>query len=160
MFKVAGGKLKISGLLLAVLFIFGCATTNPPVVPAGSRSASSDAAKLTPEKTDGEENFKGSIDKEGIRQAIRDDRRSIHACYNGAIKRNKDAKGKIEISWEINDAGKVPKSSVWSNNTGDEELAQCVRKRLSLLKYPAPPKGELAQIIFPFVFESTGELSK
>lgn len=168
-------------LIFALLGISltACATTNPPVKepdiketpevgapqritrqdPPGRLSLVQNSSKLTHEDSN-ELDITGSIDKEAIRSTIRNQSRKLFACYAKATQKDRKTKGKIVISWDIADTGKVKKSSVYSNDTGDEELAQCVRKELAKLTYEKPAKGQSARILYPFAFSPAGELMK
>lgn len=155
------GFMKISLLLGICLFLVGCTTTNPPVIPAGSISASASAPmKLTPEPADDIQVNNSTIDKEEIRRAIRESRRDFQKCFNGALKRKPTTSGKIEIEWDFNDKGAVSSASVRQNLTGDDEFGQCVKKQIEKLRFPAAPNGQVAHVIFPFVFDRPGELAK
>ncbi len=148
------------GILFAFALLLGCANTNPPVTPAGSTSASASNAKLTPEPNDDIKIESGTIDKEAIRGGIRESRRSIQKCFNEALKRKPTAVGKIEIEWDIEAKGNATHASVRQNQTGDDEFGQCVKKQIEKIQFPQPPKGQLAHVIFPFVFDKNGELTK
>lgn len=170
---------KILMSALVVFFLTACATTNPPVAApdlketpelgapqrheppesVGRLSLVQNAGKLTHE--DGNDlGITGSIDKEAIRSTIRSHGRKLFACYAKATQKDPKAKGKIVISFDVADTGKVKKSSVYANDTADEDLAQCVRKELNKLTYAKPPKGQTARILYPFAFSPAGELMK
>lgn len=153
-----GEFVKFFGLLMTAIFVFGCATTNAPVTPAGSTSTS--ASKLTPEPNDDIRIENGTIDKEAIRGSIREARRSFQNCYNQALKRNSKAGGKIEIQWDIEEKGDAGHAVVRMNLTGDDEFGQCVKKQIEKTKFPIPPKEKVVRVVFPFIFDSKGELAK
>lgn len=146
---------QISISVFFALVLTACATTNPPVTPAPDAQQS----KLTREESD-DVGITGSIDKEAIRSTIREHARPIQNCYAQALNRDSKVKGKVVISWDIADTGKVTNSSVYSNDTSDERLAQCVRKELAKITYAKLPKGQTARILYPFAFSSSGELTK
>jgi hypothetical protein len=97
---------------------------------------------------------KNTIDRDGIRSVIRNNIKNFQACYDSALKENKNVYGKIEIVWQIVDAGKAEKVSVKSNSTGDEKFGKCVADEVGKLTYPIPPKTQIAEVIYPFVFAS------
>lgn len=97
--------------------------------------------------------FSGSIDREGIRRVIRDNRGLIRACYNEALNRNESLSGKLVLHWDIEEDGRVSKAGVVTNGLGDEEMASCVLNRLRLWNFPPPPRGQIGRITgYPFVF--------
>lgn len=149
--------MNLIGLLFATAFIFGCATSNPPVVSADAAALSS---KLTPDTDEDIKVENATIDKGALRGAIRDSRRNFKKCYDQALKRSPSASGKIVIQWDIEEKGNASLAVVRLNHTGDDEFGQCVKNKIEKIKFPQPPKGQVARVIFPFIFESSGELAK
>ncbi|MEK6556523.1 MAG: AgmX/PglI C-terminal domain-containing protein [Bdellovibrionota bacterium] len=100
------------------------------------------------------------IDKEAIRRKIRENRKAFHGCYDEALERNPTTKGKIELAWEIGDDGKTSRIETKYNSTGDEDFGKCMAKSLEKVKFEAPPKGQIAKVIFPFIFTDEARETK
>lgn len=101
-----------------------------------------------------EEEFIGSIDKEAVRRAIRDSYSAFKACFEREYKKDSRLEGKVVIAFEIHEKGiarnaKVEKNKSSINNSAVEE---CVRARMLTIRFPEPPTGAIAEIVFPFVF--------
>jgi hypothetical protein len=99
-----------------------------------------------------EAEFTGSIDKEAIRRVIRENKKQLEFCYNQALRRSSDVYGKIELHWQIVEAGRAIKVSVKSNTVGDVEMGKCLARVIGGLTFPEPPPDTAADVIYPFVF--------
>ena len=51
----------------------------------------------------------GSLDKEVIRKVIHEHREQIRACYETAITRREDLKGKVSVKFTISAEGPFPR---------------------------------------------------
>jgi hypothetical protein len=98
--------------------------------------------------------FSGSIDREAIRRVIRENLKLFENCYNQALRRNSDAYGKVEITWNIEERGRATKAFVKSNSVGDKPMGECIARVIRGLTFPEPPPDQVAQVTYPFVFAS------
>ncbi len=101
-----------------------------------------------------EAEFVGSIDKEAIRRIIQANKNSIRACYERSLQRKPDLYGKLVLEWDIEEQGRVTRTSVKSNTLGDSQVANCIMGRIKELKFPEPPPDTVGRVTFPFVFSS------
>lgn len=98
--------------------------------------------------------FFSSIDQDAIRRLIRKNRNLLAGCYEKALAKNKNLSGKIVLQWNIIQGGKMTSGKVKSSSIPDKSVSSCVIRRLMSLKFPDPGPNEIAQVVYPFVFES------
>ena len=98
--------------------------------------------------------FAGTVDREKIRQVIRENMKSFQACYNEALKRNKDCHGKIEVEWDIIDKGVVTNAKTVRSTLKDTQFDECMVTAITKLTFPEPPPTQVARVKYPFVFSS------
>jgi hypothetical protein len=99
--------------------------------------------------------FSSSIDKEAIRRLIRRNKNAIAACYERALVQNSSLSGKVILSWNIVEGGKMTSPKVVSSSLGNQEVEKCLIRRLMGLTFPSPGPNEIAEVTsYPFVFES------
>jgi len=97
-----------------------------------------------------EESFEGTIDKDAIRRVVLENMRQIKACYDRALNKDPALHGKIVMSWVLNDKGRVTSANVSSTTMNSSEVEQCMISRLKTWQFPATPKGQEADITYPF----------
>lgn len=101
------------------------------------------------------EDFRGTIDKDGIRRVIQANLRSIRACYERQLNRQPDLFGKLVLTWVIGEQGRVVSAGVKSNELGSSEVADCILERLKTWRFPDPPANTLAEVAaYPFLFSN------
>jgi len=98
--------------------------------------------------------FIGSIDREAVRRVIRSIVTQIRSCYEKQLKLNPALAGKLVITFEIAEAGKVRSARAKSNELGDTVVGECVSARISAQRFPEPPEGTIAVVDYPFVFDA------
>ncbi|MBL9003712.1 MAG: AgmX/PglI C-terminal domain-containing protein [Myxococcales bacterium] len=76
---------------------------------------------------------------------VRKNRNDLMICVEQAFARNPNAKGEVELAFEIFPDGSVHRFAVLKNETGDLLLADCIRDKAPLWKFPAPPSGRPEQ---------------
>ncbi len=109
------------------------------------------ATSVAESKSAGE---KKGIDREAVRRAIRSSLSEVKKCYENRLPNNPSLGGKIVVRFVIKDDGSVSKSEIKSTTVNDSQVEGCVTNVIAQKTYPAPPKGEVAEINYPFVFES------
>lgn len=102
-----------------------------------------------------EEEFVGSIDREAVRRAVRSAMPAFRACYEREYKKDTKLEGKVVISWEIHEKGVGKNSKVVHEKStiGNRAVEECVRERILALRYPEPPAGTVAEVMYPFLFQ-------
>lgn len=102
-----------------------------------------------------EESYSGTIDREAIRRVILANLRVIRTCYNQQLQRNPDLLGKLVLSWDIGEGGRVLGTRVKSNDLGSQQVAECIMDRLRTWKFPEPPANQVVVVeAYPFVFSN------
>ncbi len=103
-----------------------------------------------------EEEFVGSIDKEAVRRAVKSAMSAFRACYERQLKSDSKLEGKVVIAWEIHEKGVGRNSKVVKEKStiGNSEVENCVRDRVLAIRYPEPPPGTVADVVYPFLFSA------
>jgi outer membrane biosynthesis protein TonB len=101
-----------------------------------------------------EADFSGSMDREAIRRVIREHLREIRNCYERELQRTPDLYGKVVITWDIVEGGRVSSAGVSRNEIGSANVGECIAARLKTWKFPDPPKDQVGRVSYPFVFSS------
>jgi outer membrane biosynthesis protein TonB len=117
------------------------------VITALSTGCSSTTKKSEPEIT--------GMDKEGIRQAIREHLIPIRHCYEKELKTKPNLSGKLVLEWDVDKGGKVVRTEVY--RSVDPSIDACVADVIKNTKFPEPAKGQIGRIRFPFVFSPKAE---
>lgn len=96
----------------------------------------------------------GSIDREAIRRVVQANKKAIQFCYESALQRDRDLYGKLVLEWDIAERGRVTRAVVKSSTLGNNDVANCIIKRLKTWTFPEPPPDQIAVVAYPFVFTS------
>ena len=121
----------------------------------GNGSGFGDKDRVAIQGGGAEEEFVGSIDREAVRRAVRDSLAAFKSCYEREYKKDTRLEGKVFISWEIHEKGipknaRVMRDKSTINNSAVED---CVRARMLTIRFPEPPPGTVAEVIYPFLFQ-------
>lgn len=100
------------------------------------------------------ESFSGTIDREAIRRVLKANERTIKTCYERQLNRNPDLFGKLILTWDIADGGRVASVRVGSNELGSAEVANCIMDRLKTWKFPDPPANQVVEVSYPWFFSN------
>lgn len=97
----------------------------------------------------------GTIDREAIRRVILANIKVIRACYERELNRKPDLFGKLVLSWDIGEQGRVVGTRVKSNELGSKAVADCIMERLKTWRFPEPPNNQVVEIeAYPFLFSN------
>ena len=94
----------------------------------------------------------GEIDREGIRRVILRNQLKFDKCYQFSLQQQSSLEGVIKMEWQILSNGSVRAVSAIRDSVGSSELVNCMRRTLSRLRFPPPPKGQIPKVAFPFSF--------
>ena len=101
------------------------------------------------------EEIEGMVDREAIRRVIRENLRTIRNCYERELNRNRDLFGKIVLTWEIGEQGRVVSARVRSNDLGSKAVGDCLVSNLKTWRFPEPPTSRVVEVTaFPFLFSN------
>ena len=102
-----------------------------------------------------EEVLPTSIDREAIRRVILANLRVIRTCYERQLNRRPDLFGKLVLSWDIGEQGRVVAVRTKSNELGSREVADCIMDRLKTWRFPEPPSNQIVEVeAYPFFFSN------
>lgn len=121
---------RITGSLLGLIIITG----------AGSGQARAAAAA------------EGTLDRTQIREVVVAHIAEIRFCYNQALLRDPQARGKIVLDFTIGSEGAVVRSEIAESDVADPQMSECVRVAVGGWQFPAPVGGTV-DVSYPFAFE-------
>ncbi len=93
----------------------------------------------------------GTIDRKGVNKVVRMHTRAIRRCYEKQLKANPNLKGKISVTFMINDRGRVQLVEITADTVGDPKVATCIKSVVKRWRFPRPEEGPVS-IEYPFVF--------
>lgn len=118
--------------VILLLCLLGCSSDRPVEI-----------GKKPPEK----------IDREGIRKVFFTNQRSIRACYEKGLKKNKDLKGIVKLQFDIGEQGQVLSGEVRKESSmNNPEVNTCLISLLKTLYFPKPPTNQVVNVIYPMAF--------
>ena len=95
--------------------------------------------------------IQGSLDADVVRGIVRGHRDDLRKCYNTALQSNPSLAGTVVISFTISPEGKVTRSIVRSNDTGNDDVGTCIAK---LAKGWTFPQGHgNVMVSYPFTLD-------
>lgn len=90
-------------------------------------------------------------DPESIRIVISENLSRFVECYD-AKQFGPDIR--VVLNWDIADNGVVKAAKVQSTTRKQLDLEKCLLSVLTRLKFPNPPKGDVTNVSYPFVFSA------
>jgi Ca-activated chloride channel homolog len=94
----------------------------------------------------------GSIDKDLVRRIVRAHINEVRHCYNQALARDPNAKGRISVEFTLDGAGKVLRATVKEDTLADKAVGACISA--AMLRWTFPKfGGTQVTITYPFVLE-------
>ena len=90
-----------------------------------------------------------------IEKIVKKHRFQLNLCYELALRRNQNLRGKMNFVWKINPRGKVYGISLERTTLQDRQMITCIRRKLASWKFPHPGQ-ESVQINHSFDFEPQG----
>ena len=94
----------------------------------------------------------GDLDKDIIRRTVRAHINEVRYCYNKQIARDPNAKGRVEIAFEIDRKGKVSASSLQESTMRTPDAGECIAAAVKRWRFPKPGTGTVA-VVYPFILE-------
>ena len=95
-----------------------------------------------------------ALDEEAVRTQIADSRQLLEECYSPRLGENPDLRGEIVFQFSVDgDSGNVVAGVARSNQTGSDELANCVTSRIrDQWSFPAPETSGVSTARFHALF--------
>ena len=79
----------------------------------------------------------------------------IMRCYKEKLKLDPELRGKVVVRFWIHPDGKVVKTEVDKNTTGDSELAACICATVEAIRFGATDDGE-TEVVYPVILVPEG----
>jgi hypothetical protein len=93
----------------------------------------------------------GDLSADVIKSEMNKRLRSLKDCYDRALKRNPSLKGKIVLSFEIQESGRISSLNLEDDSVGSAEVKSCIAERARSWRFPQPSGGSVF-VSFPLVF--------
>ena len=98
----------------------------------------------------------GALDKDIIRRIVRAHINEVRYCYNQALARDPNARGRIAVQFTISGNGKVPSAAVQDSTMKDPAVGRCIAQAVRRWTFPKPEGGGQVAVLYPFVLEPDG----
>lgn len=96
----------------------------------------------------------GNLSSDQISEVVKENYRYIRHCYNRALKKDMNLRGKLEVTLHILGNGKVAKVETKGRRFKGTDMEACV-KRFIKQKWEFPPfEGAISTVTIPFVLSS------
>ncbi|MCY1006798.1 AgmX/PglI C-terminal domain-containing protein [Nannocystis pusilla] len=95
----------------------------------------------------------GALDKDIIRRIVRAHINEVRYCYNQALARDPNAKGRVAVQFTIGGTGKVPTAVVQESTMKDPAVGSCIAQAVKRWTFPKPEGGGSVIVSYPFVLE-------
>ncbi len=91
------------------------------------------------------------LPKDVINAVVQKHRSEIRACYDAALRRNPNLRGKVVIAFTIQPNGIVSSASVKESTLGDRGLGGCITDRVKSWSFPQPEAPVVTEVsAYPF----------
>ena len=94
----------------------------------------------------------GSLDKDIIRRIVRAHINEVRYCYNQALAKDPNAKGRVSVHFTIDANGKITAAQVTESTLTDAAVGVCIARAVKGWTFPKP-MGGLVTVTYPFVLE-------
>jgi hypothetical protein len=111
---------------------------------------------VTPDPILGIASVRGQLDKEIIRRIVRRHLNEVKYCYDQALVKSPKLDGRLVTQFTISGTGQVLASVVQSSTLESPAVALCVTAAIRRWQFPAPEKGGLVIVSYPFQFSPAG----
>ena len=100
---------------------------------------------------------RGTLDKEIIRRVVRRHLNEVKYCYQQALTRRPTLEGRLVTQFTIAATGQVLAAVVQSSTLREVSVEACVVNAVKRWEFPAPDRGGLAMVSYPFTFAPAGD---
>lgn len=90
--------------------------------------------------------------KLGIGDIVKKNQKKISVCAKQASKKDKKIKGRMTLSWLVDEKGKASDFSRNEDTIDNSELYHCLEKEISSWKFPRPPEDRAIDVEYEFLF--------
>lgn len=92
------------------------------------------------------------IDTKKLKRTLKKRGTAFRACYDKALERNERLKGKVKMSFDVNERGRVTRANVIKSSAQDANLHNCLTKSFKRLRFPKPEDGAV-EVSYTMVFQ-------
>jgi TonB family protein len=89
-----------------------------------------------------------------IQRVVNRARARIRHCYERAMQKEPNLRGKVAYSWIIDAQGRVGGLQTLAGSLNNPGLGQCLERVIRTLRFPPPRGGGVVQVSYPFVFSN------
>lgn len=118
-------------------------------VDPGERST-----KVPPEVVPLDPIVDGGLDREIIRSVVRRNRKSIKACYEAELQKNRTLSGEVKVKFTVAPTGRVISSITESTSLRNATVESCMNSRIRRWVFPEPRGGQMVIVKYPFRFHA------
>jgi TonB family protein len=91
------------------------------------------------------------LPKDLINAVVQRNRAQIRACYDAALQRNPNLRGKVTVAFTIDPNGRVTYAGVKESTIGDSGLENCIIARVKSWQFPKPEAPVVTEVsAYPF----------
>lgn len=136
-------------LLLLLVSASACSGASSPSSNAASSGSESAAAPSTSASTATSDPNAPALDPAQIRDVIRARPNEVQACYDRALARDANRRGRVLVAFVIGTDGHVTRSEVQESTLGDVDAERCIAGVVAGLVFPRPSRG-VVEARYPF----------
>ena len=96
----------------------------------------------------------GALESSLIDKVIQQNVAQFLDCYQRALTKNPELKGKVTLNFTISKTGSVAKSSTYKTTLGNATAEACLNQNMMNLQFPEPKGGGIVIVKYPFIFSS------
>lgn len=93
----------------------------------------------------------GDLSPKVIFRTVRERTPDFRSCYDDALKRRPNTKGRVIVHFDITTSGTVKDAIYPEQDIGDEVMATCIGNAFRTLIFPRPNWGSVG-VVFPIMF--------
>lgn len=127
-------------MMCAVVSVLASACGGATTSTSSSAQSTTPAAATTAPPFDG---MHQTLTPAQIRVEIGQHHAEVQACYNAALVRSPGHRGSVLVFFEIGPDGRVLRSNVLSNTSGDEPSGACLLAAVTAIRFPPTGHGIL-----------------
>ena len=96
----------------------------------------------------------GRLDRNTVQSIIRRNLSGIKWCYQDALQRNPNLRGKVTLSFVILHNGHVQNPTASNPSVNDPQLLQCITRKMSRWRFPSPKDGGIVKVTYPLILKT------
>ena len=97
----------------------------------------------------------GKLSKQAVLKTLNEHSPSIQRCYEKELIKHRGLEGKLTFAWTVTERGAVRDARLRASTMPSKAVPRCILKVIRGMTFPKP-EGGTAQIVYPFMFRSSG----